>query len=62
MEWTAHHFSISDHEANVARLLRNVADALDELGTVEVLDVTFCQEVEGSAPEARMTVYFTYPS
>jgi hypothetical protein len=60
-DWTANHFTISDTGPDVTRLLRKVADALQELGQVEVLDITFCQEVEGSEPEAKMTIYLAFP-
>ncbi len=56
--WRSNHFAISDFEANVSRLLRKVADAIDELGPIDVMDVTFCREVEGPEFSMRMTVYF----
>lgn len=34
---------------NVSRLLRKVAHSIDELGDIEVVDVTFCLEVKGEA-------------
>jgi len=57
----SHHFSITDSEANAPRLLRKVADAIEELGEIELLDVTFCVETEGSQFEATMTVYLGFP-
>jgi hypothetical protein len=59
--WTCHHFSISDSEANIPRLLRKTANAIEELGTVEILDVTCCLEVEGPQFEATTTVYLAFP-
>lgn len=59
--WTCQQFAISDAEANVPHLLRKVADAIEELGDIEILDVTFCLEVEGSSFEAKMAVYFSFP-
>ena len=59
--WTAHHFTISDEHGDVPLLLRRVAGALDELAQYEVLDVTFCQEVEGAEFSVKMTVYLTLP-
>lgn len=56
--WRSNHFAISDFEANISRLLRTVADAIDELGSIDVMDITFCREVEGPEFSARMTVYF----
>lgn len=60
-EWTCHHFSITDSEANAPRLLRKVADAIEGLGEIELLDVVFCIETEGSQFEATMTVYLGFP-
>ena len=59
--WTCQQFAISDAEANVPRLLRKVADAIEELGEIEILDVTFCLEVEGPGVEAKMAVYLSFP-
>ena len=59
--WTCNHFSISDKEANTSRLLRKMADALDELGSVQVLDVTFSSHFDGDHLETRMSAYFAYP-
>jgi len=53
--WTMNHFSITLSE--VPELLRRVADALDELGEIEVYDVTFKPE---EADKRRMTVYFAF--
>lgn len=58
-EWKSNHFTISEPSEDTSRLLRKVADALDKLGRVQILDVTFCKELEGPSPEMRMTVYFT---
>lgn len=59
--WTCNQFAISDANADVPRLLRKVADAVEELGEIEILDVTFCLEVEGPNFEAKMAVYFSFP-
>jgi hypothetical protein len=58
--WTAHHFSISDADADIPRLLRKIADAIDELGDVEVFDVAVSQQVEGPTFTSKATVYFSY--
>lgn len=60
-EWTANYFSVSDTDGNVAALLRKAADSLDELermGTVEVLDVTFCSDPEEE--DVMVTLYFRF--
>jgi hypothetical protein len=59
--WKANHFTISDAEANVPRLLRRVAASIEELGPIEVLDLTFSNQVEGRAFESKVTVYFSFP-
>jgi hypothetical protein len=59
-EWQANHFTISDPEANAPRLLRKVARAIEELGAVDVLDIVFCDELEGRSLECKMTVYFVF--
>ena len=59
--WTIHHFTISDSEPHVSRLLRKVADSIDKLGDVEVFDITFCAEIGGATPEIRMTTYVSFP-
>ncbi len=61
-EWTIRHFSQSnptgEGQGDVARLLRRVADTLDELGDVNVQDVVFHSEVTDSEDDLKMTVYF----
>ncbi len=59
--WTCNHFSISEAQGEVARLLRKVADSIDELGNIEILDVTFNSETVGRDPDATVTVYFSFP-
>lgn len=57
-EWTANYFSVSDADGNVAEVLRKIAASLDELGAVEVLDVTFCSDPDEE--DVTMTVYFRF--
>jgi hypothetical protein len=56
--WTANYFSLEDGDGDVVGLLRKVADAIDQLGDVEVLDVTFLSNPDEEA--ASMTVYFRF--
>ena len=42
----------------MAALLRRVADTLDELGDVQVQDITFASEVTAGEDDLRMTVYY----
>jgi hypothetical protein len=59
--WTANHFTISDHEANTPRLLRKIADAIEELGEIEILGVTWARELEGPTEQTKMSVFFKFP-
>jgi len=65
-EWTVLHFSRSnpsgEGQGDVARLLRGVADSLDELGDVQVQDVVFHTDVDAdpdqNEDDLAMTVYY----
>lgn len=56
------HFSQSNPagrgQGDVARLLRRVADSLDDLGDVDVQDITFQTAVTDGEDDLTMTVYF----
>lgn len=60
--WTVLHFSQSnpagEGQGEVAALLRRVADRLDDLGDVQVQDVTFSSEVTAGEDDLTMTVYY----
>ena len=45
-------------QGDVAALLRRVAASLDELGDVQIQDVTFQSEVTDGEDDLTMTVYF----
>jgi hypothetical protein len=47
-------------EGDVPALLRRLADSIDKLGVVSVLDLTFENEVTGDGLWPSMTVYFHY--
>jgi hypothetical protein len=59
-KWTCNYFSITDHRGNAAKLLRKVADSIDELGKSSVLDIVFNGPSEPSFKEITATVYFTF--
>ena len=60
--WTIRHFSQANPKGpgqdNVPALLRRLADSVDELGKVEVQDITFETEITEDGNWCSMTVYF----
>lgn len=52
--WTCNQFGIKDPDSDVPRLLRQVADFLDELGEIQVLGLTYCLHDNG----AKVVAYF----
>ena len=61
-KWTIFHFSQSNPkgpgQGDVAALLRLVAESVDELGDVQVQDVTFHTEPTDDEDDLTMTVYY----
>ena len=61
--WTAKHFSQAnpkgDGQNNVPALLRRVADTIEGLGEVRVLDVVMHTEVTEDGDWQSLTVYFS---
>jgi hypothetical protein len=60
-DWQVNYFTISDADANSPRLLRKVADAMEDLANIQILDITWCKELGGHREESEMTVYFRFP-
>ncbi len=60
--WNVRHFSQANPNGpgqdNVPALLRRVADSIEGLGPVEVLDIVFHDEVTEDGDWYSMTVYF----
>ena len=60
--WSVRHFRLANPagqgQDDVPALLRRVADAIEELGPVEVQDIVFHEEITGAGPWCSMTVYF----
>jgi uncharacterized protein involved in high-affinity Fe2+ transport len=60
--WSIRHFSQANPkgggQGDVPALLRRVADSIEELGSVDVQDVTFGTDVTEDGPWHSMTVYF----
>jgi hypothetical protein len=61
-QWTIFHFSRSNpagpDQGDVPALLRRVADSIEELGDLDVQDITFNSEVTSSEDDLTMTVYY----
>ncbi len=61
-EWKANYFAQSNPDGpgqgDAAALLRRVADTLDSLGDVTVLDITFWSDVTGGEDDLTMAVYY----
>lgn len=55
-----HSFTLNDTDEEVPRLLRNVADVIEELGDVTVRDLTYCLNMDSPDPETRITVYVVF--
>ncbi|MET9630653.1 hypothetical protein ABZX92_24595 [Lentzea sp. NPDC006480] len=62
--WTAFHFSQSNPagrgQGDVSALLRRVADTIDALGEVEIMDITFKATPTESEDDLTMTVHYTH--
>ncbi len=61
-QWRAFHFSQSNPagpgQGNVAALLRRVADTIDDLGSVQILDITFQLTPTADEDDLTLTVYY----
>lgn len=62
MTWTVNHFSQANPEgpeqADVPALLRRVADTIESLGGVEVMDLILHNEITADGDRPSFTVYF----
>jgi hypothetical protein len=63
--WTIAQFAQSNPvgpgQGDVAALLRRVAETLDRLGEISVLDITFHRELMPGEDRLLMTVYYDRP-
>ena len=61
-KWTIYHFSLSNptgpEQGDVPRLLRRAADHLEELGDVQVGDITFSSEPTAGEDDLNLTIYY----
>ena len=60
--WKCNNLSITDHGGDAAGLLRKVADAIDQLGDITILDMTYRPPTEPPALELTVTLYFSFRS
>jgi len=60
--WTVRHFSLANPKGegqdDVPALLRRIAGTIEQLGDIEVQDITFSTEVTATGDWHSMTVYF----
>jgi hypothetical protein len=65
-DWTAHHFAQANPtgqcEDDVPALLRRVADTIEGLGAVEVMDLVMPNEITAEGDRPSITVYYDIPS
>lgn len=62
--WTCHHFSQANPkgpgQSDVPALLRRVADSIEELGAIEVQDLTLSSDATEHGNWWSATVYFDF--
>jgi len=60
--WSCFNFSLSNvsgsDQGNVPKLLRSLADHLEELGDVQVMDITFESQPTDAEDDLSFTVYY----
>jgi hypothetical protein len=60
--WTCHNLAITEHGGDAAALLRKAADAIEQLGDIEILDITYRRPADPPALELTVSVYFYFRS
>ena len=60
--WTCHDLAITEHAGDAAALLRKAADAIEQLGDIEILDITYRRPADPPALELTVSVYFYFRS
>lgn len=60
--WICNNLAITEQSGDAAALLRKVADAIEQLGDIEILDVTYRRPADPPALELTVTVYFYFRS
>jgi hypothetical protein len=60
--WTCNNLAITDHGGDAAGLMRKVADAIEQLGDIEILDITYRRPTEPPLRELTVSLYFYFRS
>lgn len=60
--WTCHNLAITEHGGDAAALLRKAADAIEQLGDIEILDIAYRRPTDPPALELTVSVYFYFRS
>ena len=61
-DWKCNNFSITEQGGDRVALLRKVAATIEQLGDIEVLDITYRRPPDPPDMELTMTVYFYFRS
>lgn len=60
--WKCHNLAITEKGGNAAALLRKVADTIEQLGDIEILDITYRRPTDPPALELTVSMYFYFRS
>ena len=60
--WKCQNLAITEHGGDAAALLRKAADAIEQLGDIEILDITYRRPTDPPALELTVSVYFYFRS
>ena len=58
--WKMNHFSQTQPLKDAPRLLRNIADTLEKLGDISLVDLLGTTSVEDGVDELTITVYLSF--
>ncbi len=59
--WTCNQFAITNADGDTVALLRSLADQLEQIGAIHILDITYSANSDPSIDEITASVYFTFP-
>ena len=58
--WKCNNFAITEHGGDAAALLRKAADAIEQLGDIEILDISYRRPTDPPALDLTVSVYFYF--